>query len=190
MGPLNALCRPIFQRCNLTPILSCKHTHRRDTFDLRILAAHPRTILSNIPKYPVESNFANWSRSQFPRPTGLVVPAPPWGRFVGLRPSWQRGADTIIYYWPQVHPANLLQPFSAFCKKRKRKKITSSTTSLRKKRPSYLHTFPPFFATENLQTIHTFIQASGQYSQTDPLWLNKKLKIISGWNAVGSSFWK
>ena len=156
MGPLNASCRPIFQRRNQTPILFCRHTHRRDTFDLRILAAHPRAILSNIPKYPVESNFANWSRSQFLSRTGLLAPAPPWGRFVGLRPSWQRGADTIIYYWPQVHPANLLLPFSAFCKKRKRKKTTSSTTSLKYIQPSCFHSFPPF-ESENLQTIHTFI---------------------------------
>ena len=186
MGPLNALCRPIFQRRNLTPILFCKHTHGRDTFDLRILAAHPRTVPSNVPKYSVEANFANWSRSQFPSPTDLLAPAPPWGRLVWGRvgSAVQILSSTIGLRY--IRPT-CFNPFPPFAKNQNEKKMISSTTSLRKIRPSYLNTFPPF-ATENLQTIHTFIHATGQYS--DPLWLIREMKVISGWNAVGTSFWK
>ena len=167
MGPLNALCRPIFQRRNQTPILFCKHTHRRDTFDLWILAAHARMVLSNIPKYSIEENFANWSRSQFPRPTDYCLPphrpeagSLVWGQ-VGSAVQILSSTIGLRYIRPTC-----FNPFPPFAKK-KTKKIISSTTSLRKIRPSYLHTFPPFFATENLQTIHTFIQATGRYSQTD-----------------------
>ena len=190
MGPLNALCRPIFQRRNLTPILFCKHTHERDTFDLRILAAHLRTILSDIPKYSFEANFANWSCSQFLSPTDYCLPPHRpeagwlvWGQ-VGSAVQILSSTIGLRYIRPTC-----FNPFPPFAKKEKEKKMISSSTSLRYIQPKYFHTFSPF-ATENLRTIHTFIMDKGQYSQTHPLWSNRKMKIISGWNAVGSSFWK
>ena len=144
MGPLNALCRPIFQRRNLTPILFCKHTHGRSG-EIPLIWEY----LLHIPerRSPMFQNFwlnqtlrtdlvlKSWVQLTTACPRTALRP-------VGLRPSWQRGADTIIYYRPQVHPANLLQPFSAFCKKWKQKKIPSSSTSLGYIRATLFHLLP------------------------------------------------
>ena len=144
MGPLNALCRPIFQRRNLTPILFCKHTHRRDIFDLRILAAHPRTTLSNLPNFLVESNFANRSCSQILSPTDYCLPphrpeagwseaelaarcryyhllsasgtsGQPALTLFRLLQKKKTENDNIIYYQPQEDPAEPSQHLSTFC---------------------------------------------------------------------------
>ena len=135
MGPLNALCCPIFQRCNLTPILFCKHTHRRDTFDLRILAAHPRSTP------PMFQNF----RSKQTLQTDLVLNF--WVQLTCLPPHRPEAGSLV---WGQVGSAV---------------QILSSTIGLRYIRPTCFYPFPPFAKNENEKRQHHLLPASSTSSR-------------------------
>ena len=137
---------------------------RRDTFDLRILAAHPGTTLSNVPKFLVESNFANRSCSQILSPTDYCLPP--------HRPEagWSEAelAARCRYYHLLSASGTSGQPALTLFRLLQKMKAKKDTIILYQPRIHPSHPFPPF-AKENMRTIHTSIMASGQYSQTDPL---------------------
>ena len=207
MGPLNALCRPIFQRRNLTPILFCKHTHRRDTFALRILAAHPRTTLSNLPKFLVESNFANTSCSQFLSPTDYCLPphrpeagwseaelaarcryyhllsdsgtsGQPALTFSAFCKKKKTEKDDIIYYQPQEDPAELSQHFSTFCHREFAHNSYFYTCYRSIFRPSL--SFPHGRITSRQTKIQTYSNCKQQPALCAQLFLLPEIKSLYG----------